>query len=70
MNYIFKIKYLFQLFTIVPPSWSTIPNDVDALSGDSVTLNCKANGRPNPMITWFRTLGMFFYFLYKQLTFF
>ncbi|KAF8793077.1 Hemicentin-1 like protein [Argiope bruennichi] len=45
------------LRVIVPPSWSHIPHDFDALNGDSVTLDCKGSGTPKPVTTWFRTQG-------------
>lgn len=50
----------FEISIVVPPSWNTIPTDVDALSEDSVILNCKASGRPTPSVAWFRTFGKFF----------
>ncbi|KAF8793105.1 Peroxidasin-like protein like [Argiope bruennichi] len=32
--------------TVVPPSWIHIPNDIDALSGDAIILNCLGSGTP------------------------
>ncbi|XP_035221098.1 Down syndrome cell adhesion molecule-like protein 1 isoform X2 [Stegodyphus dumicola] len=50
-------SYTANLEVLVPPSWSHTPYDVDALSGDSVIMNCKGIGRPNPTVTWSRTQG-------------
>ncbi|KAF8793078.1 Down syndrome cell adhesion molecule like protein [Argiope bruennichi] len=39
----------------VPPSWIVSPSDTDASSGDSLMLNCKGTGKPEPNIIWSRT---------------
>ncbi|XP_054723242.1 hemicentin-1-like, partial [Uloborus diversus] len=48
----FTGSYTTMLDVLVPPSWIEAPNDIDALSGDSVMLNCKGNGKPNPTASW------------------
>ncbi|PRD27650.1 UNVERIFIED_CONTAM: Down syndrome cell adhesion molecule-like protein [Trichonephila clavipes] len=50
-------SYTTILNVLVPPSWNQIPNDIDALSGDDVTINCKGLGTPKPIVTWYRTQG-------------
>ncbi|XP_054719282.1 hemicentin-1-like [Uloborus diversus] len=50
-------SYTTTLEVLVPPSWTHTPNDVDALSGDTITMNCMGNGRPNPTTTWSRIEG-------------
>ncbi|GBM75398.1 Hemicentin-1 [Araneus ventricosus] len=50
-------SYTTALEVLIPPSWIHIPNDIDALSGDSVTLNCLGSGTPKPTISWSRTQG-------------
>ncbi|XP_035221091.1 Down syndrome cell adhesion molecule-like protein 1 homolog isoform X7 [Stegodyphus dumicola] len=50
-------SYTTSLEVLVPPSWISMPNDIDALSGNSVTLNCKGLGRPQPTVAWSKTIG-------------
>ncbi|GIX68192.1 titin [Caerostris extrusa] len=50
-------SYTTTLTVLVPPSWSNVPHDTDALNGDPVILNCKGSGTPKPSITWSRTHG-------------
>ncbi|GFS88039.1 titin [Nephila pilipes] len=50
-------SYTSPLEVLVPPSWSQIPNDIDALSGDPIALNCLGSGSPKPTITWSRSQG-------------
>ncbi|XP_035221090.1 Down syndrome cell adhesion molecule-like protein 1 homolog isoform X6 [Stegodyphus dumicola] len=50
-------SYTSVLEVLVPPSWGHTPTDIDALSGDSVTMNCIGMGKPKPTVTWFRTQG-------------
>ncbi|GFR06377.1 hemicentin-1 [Trichonephila clavata] len=50
-------SYTTVLEVLIPPSWSHVPNDIDALSGDSVTLNCLGLAIPKPTISWSRTQG-------------
>ncbi|GIY04341.1 hemicentin-1 [Caerostris extrusa] len=47
-------SYTTVLEVLIPPSWSHTPNDIDALSGEAVTLNCFGSGTPKPSITWSR----------------
>ncbi|XP_035221094.1 Down syndrome cell adhesion molecule-like protein 1 homolog isoform X10 [Stegodyphus dumicola] len=46
------------LDVLVPPVWKTVPNDVDATSGDNVALTCQGFGKPLPTVTWYKTIGM------------
>ncbi|XP_055939185.1 cell adhesion molecule DSCAML1-like isoform X8 [Argiope bruennichi] len=50
-------SYTTTLVVLVPPSWSYMPSDTDALNGDSVFLNCKGTGIPKPTVIWSRTQG-------------
>lgn len=34
-----------------------MPTDIDAKSGDSLMLNCKGIGKPQPEITWTKAVG-------------
>ncbi|GIY32337.1 hemicentin-1 [Caerostris extrusa] len=45
------------LDVLVPPSWVVSPMDTDASSGDSLLLNCKGTGKPEPIVSWFKTHG-------------
>lgn len=46
---------------VVPPAWIHSPKDIDVLSGEHVTINCKASGRPIPSVTWARTSGIIYF---------
>ncbi|PRD27170.1 UNVERIFIED_CONTAM: Down syndrome cell adhesion molecule-like protein [Trichonephila clavipes] len=46
-----------KLDVLVPPSWIVSPSDTDVSSGDSLMLNCKGSGKPEPTTTWFKTQG-------------
>ncbi|GIX68190.1 titin [Caerostris extrusa] len=50
-------SYTTTLEVLVPPSWSQMPSDIDALNGDPVVLNCLGTGTPKPTITWSRAQG-------------
>ncbi|XP_055939186.1 cell adhesion molecule DSCAM-like isoform X9 [Argiope bruennichi] len=50
-------SYTTALEVLIPPSWIHIPNDIDALSGDSIILNCLGSGTPKPTISWSKTQG-------------
>nr|XP_042908975.1 Down syndrome cell adhesion molecule homolog [Parasteatoda tepidariorum] len=42
---------------IVPPTWKEVPRDIDSLSGDTVHLNCKGSGIPQPTTSWSKSSG-------------
>ncbi|KAG8174641.1 hypothetical protein JTE90_019623 [Oedothorax gibbosus] len=50
-------SYTTQLDVLVPPSWSLLPSDTDASSGESLMMNCNGNGRPDPIVTWSKMQG-------------
>lgn len=51
-----------QIF-IAPPAWKIIPKDTEAIDGDSIMLHCQGTGKPDPSITWMRSIGKLkFYF--------
>lgn len=43
----------------MPPVWKVIPSDVESVDGDSVLLNCQGTGKPEPSVTWMRSIGNF-----------
>ncbi|XP_035221087.1 Down syndrome cell adhesion molecule-like protein 1 homolog isoform X3 [Stegodyphus dumicola] len=51
-------RYTTTLDVLVPPSWKIIPEDHDAVNGDSLLLHCQGSGRPEPITTWSRTFGL------------
>ncbi|KAG8187812.1 hypothetical protein JTE90_001187 [Oedothorax gibbosus] len=50
-------SYTTVLEVLAPPSWKVTPSDIDAVSGDSVTLNCQGTGKPEPSVAWSRSIG-------------
>ncbi|GBM46999.1 Titin [Araneus ventricosus] len=50
-------SYTISLNVLVPPSWIVVPSDTDASSGDSLLLNCKGTGKPEPIVTWSKVHG-------------
>ncbi|XP_071036965.1 cell adhesion molecule DSCAML1 [Parasteatoda tepidariorum] len=52
-----KTSHTANLEVLVPPSWVHVPRDVDALSGDTVFLDCSGQGTPKPLTTWYRKQG-------------
>ncbi|XP_055939190.1 cell adhesion molecule DSCAML1-like isoform X13 [Argiope bruennichi] len=50
-------SYTTSLEVMIPPSWSIVPSDTDASSGDSLSLPCKGTGRPDPFISWSKIQG-------------
>ncbi|GBM75396.1 Hemicentin-1 [Araneus ventricosus] len=51
-------SYTTTLDVLVPPAWKLMPNDVDAVSGENIILNCQGTGQPQPVVVWHRTIGM------------
>ncbi|KAG8172950.1 hypothetical protein JTE90_005599, partial [Oedothorax gibbosus] len=50
-------SYTTVLEVLAPPLWKITPTDMDAISGDTVTLNCQGTGKPEPSVTWSRNIG-------------
>ncbi|PRD27649.1 UNVERIFIED_CONTAM: Down syndrome cell adhesion molecule-like protein [Trichonephila clavipes] len=44
------------LEVLIPPSWSKFSNDIDAVNGDKISLDCFGTGKPFPTSVWSRTL--------------
>ncbi|XP_040074506.2 Down syndrome cell adhesion molecule-like protein Dscam2 [Ixodes scapularis] len=44
--------YTAELKVEAPPTWSHEPQDVSAIVGTNVTVECRATGSPIPQITW------------------
>lgn len=36
----------------MPPKWSKVPKDKEIIAGESITLECEADGFPAPTIKW------------------
>ncbi|GFS88049.1 down syndrome cell adhesion molecule-like protein Dscam2 [Nephila pilipes] len=50
-------SYTTVLNVLEPPSWKTIPQDYNAVDGETVVINCQGTGRPEPIISWYRALS-------------
>ncbi|KFM77615.1 Down syndrome cell adhesion molecule-like protein 1, partial [Stegodyphus mimosarum] len=51
-------SYTTTLDVLVPPTWKIIPEDHDAVNGETLMLHCQGSGRPQPVTTWSRTFGL------------
>uniref|UniRef100_T1JJC1 Down syndrome cell adhesion molecule n=1 Tax=Strigamia maritima TaxID=126957 RepID=T1JJC1_STRMM len=51
------VQHTAELLVHVPPHWIAEPNDVSVLLGHRVELACRADGYPQPNITWLRGEG-------------
>ncbi|XP_068082078.1 cell adhesion molecule Dscam1 [Anabrus simplex] len=49
--------YTAHLTISVPPEWVVEPKDTSAIAGQSVALDCQADGFPQPNITWRKGQG-------------
>ncbi|KAL4721411.1 hypothetical protein ACJJTC_015066 [Scirpophaga incertulas] len=47
---------LLNIFTVAP-AWRSQPQDVAALLGAPLRVDCEADGHPAPTITWYRKIG-------------
>ncbi|KAH8408036.1 hypothetical protein KR222_011729 [Zaprionus bogoriensis] len=52
-----KVNYTAELQVRVPPRWSYEPMDMAIILGNTISINCEANGYPIPAITWFKGQG-------------
>lgn len=41
----------------VPPKWILEPEDQSVVLGNSVVINCQADGSPTPTILWKQAIG-------------
>ncbi|ROT71907.1 Limbic system-associated membrane protein [Penaeus vannamei] len=60
INTVPQQKMYTHISVVVPPIIPSPPNDVIANEGESVTLECSANGDPEPTLTWRREDGASF----------
>lgn len=47
-----------SLLLSVPPRWILEPQDQSAVLGNSVTIQCKADGFPIPNLHWKQAIGI------------
>ncbi|BES91158.1 Hemicentin 1 [Nesidiocoris tenuis] len=52
-----SVHHTAQLIVTVPPEWTIEPRDVNVVVGQSVALHCKANGYPEPVVSWRKAFG-------------
>ncbi|GBM75395.1 Down syndrome cell adhesion molecule [Araneus ventricosus] len=50
-------SYTAQLTVMVPPQWIIAPKDVSSFSGEYLVINCRASGKPTPIISWMKSEG-------------
>ncbi|XP_055939183.1 cell adhesion molecule DSCAM-like isoform X6 [Argiope bruennichi] len=50
-------SYTTHLEVLVPSVWKLIPQDYDAVDGETVILHCQGSGKPEPLVNWYRTIG-------------
>ncbi|KAI1290168.1 Hemicentin-2 [Halotydeus destructor] len=53
-NAIGQDSHSLQLLIKQTPKWITEPQDVQAVVGQEISVECSASGSPTPLITWFR----------------
>jgi len=57
-----SVRYAFALWpghVSVAPRWSYEPMDTAIMLGNTISINCEAEGYPIPTITWFKGQGKF-----------
>jgi len=42
---------------LVSPKWFKEPNDMRVSAGDEVSLECRADGEPKPIVKWIDSKG-------------
>ncbi|XP_073816744.1 Down syndrome cell adhesion molecule 3 isoform X3 [Musca autumnalis] len=52
-----KVNYTAELQVRVAPRWSFEPMDTAIMLGNTISINCEAEGYPIPTITWFKGQG-------------
>ncbi|XP_034127419.1 Down syndrome cell adhesion molecule-like protein Dscam2 isoform X3 [Drosophila guanche] len=52
-----KVNYTAELQVRVAPRWSYEPMDTAIMLGNTISINCEAEGYPIPAITWFKGQG-------------
>ncbi|KAL4702630.1 hypothetical protein ACJJTC_001470 [Scirpophaga incertulas] len=57
-NHAAAVNYTALLAVRVAPAWRSQPQDVAALLGAPLRVDCEADGHPAPTITWYRKIGM------------
>ena len=51
---------------IVRPRWTVEPTDKQFAQGSDAKIDCKADGFPQPKISWKKAVGKKFYFLFVR----
>ncbi|XP_046679186.1 Down syndrome cell adhesion molecule-like protein Dscam2 isoform X3 [Homalodisca vitripennis] len=52
-----RVRYTSKLQVKVPPRWVVEPGDVSVERNRHVTINCQAQGVPQPVVTWKKATG-------------
>ena len=52
-----KVNYTSELLVRVAPRWISEPRDTALMLGNAVTINCDAEGYPEPSVTWLKGQG-------------
>ncbi|XP_039965640.1 Down syndrome cell adhesion molecule-like protein Dscam2 isoform X1 [Bactrocera tryoni] len=52
-----KVNYTAELQVRVAPRWALEPMDTAIMLGNTISINCEAEGYPIPTITWFKGQG-------------
>lgn len=48
----------FSILQTVPPKWIHEPKDTALMLGNTMMINCLADGFPEPTVTWFKGEGL------------
>ncbi|RWS25613.1 Down syndrome cell adhesion molecule-like protein Dscam2, partial [Leptotrombidium deliense] len=52
-----SVNHSVSLSVDAPPKWKIEPNDQSAIVGHSLTVDCQANGKPEPRVLWKKMSG-------------